>query len=56
MAKAGNFDTNGLRGDEKRVRDKFWHTAKRAARHVPFMEDVTPAHRLAAKEALEELD
>ncbi|MEI5681914.1 MULTISPECIES: YkvA family protein [unclassified Mesorhizobium] len=47
MAKAGDFDTNGLRGDEKRVRDRFWHTAKRAARHVPFMEDVIAAYYCA---------
>ncbi len=47
MAKAGNFDTNGFGRDEKRVRDKFWHTAKRAARHVPFMEDVVAAYYCA---------
>ena len=29
---------------EKRVRENFWRTAKRAARHVPFMEDVVAAY------------
>lgn len=29
---------------EKRVRESFWRTAKRAARHVPFMEDVVAAY------------
>lgn len=29
---------------ERRVRENFWRTAKRAARHVPFMEDVVAAY------------
>ncbi|HTV70539.1 MAG TPA: YkvA family protein [Rhizobiaceae bacterium] len=33
--------------DEANVRQNFWHTAKRAARHVPFMEDVVAAYYVA---------
>lgn len=33
--------------NERRVRADFWHTAKRAARHVPFMEDVVAAYYCA---------
>ena len=29
---------------ERRVRSDFWRTAKRAARHVPFMEDVVAGY------------
>ena len=29
---------------ERRVRENFWRTARRAARHVPFMEDVAAAY------------
>ena len=29
---------------EERVRAKFWRTARRAARHVPFMEEVAAAY------------
>ncbi len=29
---------------ERRVRANFWRTAKRAARHVPFIEDVAAAY------------
>lgn len=32
---------------ESQVRDGFWRTAKRAARHVPFMEDVVAAYYCA---------
>lgn len=32
---------------EERVRRKFWDTARRAARHVPFMEDVVAAYYCA---------
>ena len=31
----------------KQVRENFWRTAKRAARHVPFMEDVVAAYYCA---------
>jgi uncharacterized membrane protein YkvA (DUF1232 family) len=30
--------------DENKIRENFWRTAKRAARHVPFMEDVVAAY------------
>jgi uncharacterized membrane protein YkvA (DUF1232 family) len=33
--------------DETSVREKFWHTAKRAARHIPFMEEVVAAYYCA---------
>lgn len=32
---------------EKRVREGFWRTAKRAARQVPFMEEVVAAYYAA---------
>jgi len=32
---------------EANVREKFWHTAKRAARHVPFMDEVVAAYYCA---------
>lgn len=32
---------------ERKVRGGFWHTAKRAARHLPFMEDVTAGYYAA---------
>lgn len=33
--------------DERNLRDNFWRTAKKAARHVPFMEDVVAAYYCA---------
>jgi uncharacterized membrane protein YkvA (DUF1232 family) len=33
--------------DENKIRENFWRTAKRAARHVPFMEDVVAAYYCA---------
>jgi len=32
---------------ERRVRDEFWRTAKRAARHIPFMDEVVAAYYTA---------
>ena len=32
---------------ERRVRDKFWKTVRRAARQVPFMEDLVAAYYCA---------
>jgi uncharacterized membrane protein YkvA (DUF1232 family) len=29
---------------ERRIRDRFWPTAKRALRHIPFIEDVAAAY------------
>ena len=34
-------------GNENNIRENFWRTAKRAARHVPFMEDVVAAYYCA---------
>jgi uncharacterized membrane protein YkvA (DUF1232 family) len=34
-------------GNESYVRDNFWRTAKRAASHVPFMQDVVAAYYCA---------
>jgi uncharacterized membrane protein YkvA (DUF1232 family) len=33
--------------NESEVREKFWRTAKRAARHVPFMDEVVAAYYCA---------
>ena len=33
--------------DFERIRENFWRTAKKAARHVPFMEDVVAAYYCA---------
>lgn len=38
-------DRNGR--DEESLRENFWRTAKKAARHVPFMEDVVAAYYCA---------
>ena len=51
MAKNRNFDFFGFGGDnaggEREVREKFWQTAKKAARQVPFMEDAVAAYYCA---------
>ncbi len=51
MAKNRIFDFPDFGGDEigreGEVREKFWETAKKAARHVPFMEDVVAAYYCA---------
>ncbi len=41
----GSEDDNRRR--EERVRDRFWKTARRAARQVPFMEDVVAGYYCA---------
>ena len=33
--------------DESEVREKFWRTAKKAARQVPFMDEVVAAYYCA---------
>ena len=33
--------------EAERIRRKFWRTARKAARHVPFMEDVVAAYYCA---------
>lgn len=40
-------DTTGQREQERRVRDRFWETLKRAARQVPFMEDLVASYYCA---------
>lgn len=39
--------TTTIDHDEAEVRSKFWRTVKRAARQVPFMEDVVAAYYCA---------
>lgn len=46
MAKA-KFDTDDPASNEKSVRDGFWRTARKAARQVPFMEEVVAAYYCA---------
>jgi uncharacterized membrane protein YkvA (DUF1232 family) len=47
MAKAGEFESHDFARDEKNVRDKFWSTAKRAASHIPFIEEVVAGYYCA---------
>jgi uncharacterized membrane protein YkvA (DUF1232 family) len=52
MVKFANFDFSAFGigktdRDEQQVRARFWRTAKRAARHVPFMDDVVAAYYCA---------
>ena len=44
---AFDFLRSGKTGDEADVREKFWTTARKAARHIPFMEDVVAAYYCA---------
>lgn len=46
MAKAGRSKRSGT-PEEAALREQFWTTAKRAARQVPFMEDVVAAYYCA---------
>lgn len=51
MAQDRNFDFFGFGGskpaDAKEIREKFWRTARKAARHIPFMEDLVAAYYCA---------
>ena len=50
MANGTGFDYFGFGnrlGGEGEVREKFWRTAKKAARQIPFMEDVVAAYYCA---------
>jgi uncharacterized membrane protein YkvA (DUF1232 family) len=50
MAQKSGFDFFGFGdalADEGEVRRKFWRTAKKAARHIPFMEDLVAAYYCA---------
>lgn len=40
-------DRQGTTSGEDNLRANFWRTAKKAARHVPFMEDVVAAYYCA---------
>ncbi len=42
MAKA--YTTSTVNADEGEVRAKFWRTAKKAARHIPFMDEVVAGY------------
>ncbi|TIT71008.1 MAG: hypothetical protein E5W56_22340, partial [Mesorhizobium sp.] len=50
MAQESRFDFFGF-GDrlagEGEVREKFWRTAKKAARQIPFMDEVVAAYYCA---------
>ena len=39
--------TDTAHADESEVREKFWRTAKKAARQVPFMDEVVAAYYCA---------
>lgn len=45
ILKPADAEETGRRGD--RVRLEFWRTAKRAARHIPFMDEVVAAYYCA---------
>ncbi len=50
MAQKSGFDFSRFGGkpeDEGEVRAKFWRTAKKAARQVPFMEELVAAYYCA---------
>ncbi|MES0008707.1 YkvA family protein [Mesorhizobium sp. M0062] len=50
MAQQPGFDFFGFGsklGDESEVRAKFWRTAKKAARQIPFMEEVVAGYYCA---------
>lgn len=50
MAQKSNFDFSsfgGKPGDENEVRAKFWRTARKAARQLPFMEELVAAYYCA---------
>lgn len=46
MAAARTF-RNGATDEGQDVRENFWRTARKAARHVPFMQDVVSAYYCA---------
>ena len=50
MARNSGFDFRdfgGRHADESEVREKFWRKARKAARHIPFMEEVVAAYYCA---------
>lgn len=46
-AKARSNQTEHTAATESELREKFWRTAKRAARQVPFMDEVVAAYYCA---------
>ena len=44
---SGNDESVWSGNEAERIRQKFWRTARKAARHVPFMEDVVAAYYCA---------
>ena len=42
-----DFAAASVNADENEVREKFWRTAKKAARHVPFMDEVVAGYYCA---------
>ncbi|TIU01757.1 MAG: DUF1232 domain-containing protein, partial [Mesorhizobium sp.] len=50
MAQKSSFDFfgfGGKPGDAREVRENFWRTAKKAARQIPFMEELVAAYYCA---------
>ncbi|RUU95173.1 DUF1232 domain-containing protein [Mesorhizobium sp. M6A.T.Cr.TU.017.01.1.1] len=50
MAQKSSFDFfgfGGKPGDAREVRENFWRTAKKAARQIPFMEELIAAYYCA---------
>ena len=47
MEGKSGFDFFGPAGDEAEIRAKFWRTARKAARQIPFMEEVVAAYYCA---------
>lgn len=41
---ADPFSAHTIDANEGEVRDKFWRTAKRAAGHIPFMDEVVAGY------------
>src|SRR5262245_47305125 len=46
-ARTSSRQNSNAAGDETDVRQKFWRTAKRAARQMPFMEELVAAYYCA---------
>lgn len=47
MAVNQKSESTGRTADEADLRRRFWHTARRAARQVPFMDEVVAAYYCA---------
>lgn len=42
-----NLSADRMAADERRVRERFWQTLRRAARRIPFMEDLVASYYCA---------